>query len=241
VSIKGRSEGITIEIGKGVWADVVEELRERLAQSGTFFRGGNVALDVGARPLLENELKELRLVLDQCELNLALVRTTAERTFESAIALGLAARLLASGESDAEVEPAPSNQGFSHYFVYRGNLRSGQVLERREHILVIGDVNPGAEVVSEGDILIWGRMRGIAQAGAAGDRRSVVVALHLDPIQLRIAGTIAIDLSQVGRGNNRGLWKPGDKRPEVAFIANDQIVVEPWDESKPGGLAAFRR
>lgn len=241
VTIKGRSEGLTIEVGKGHWANVLDELRERLGQAGGFFRGGAVALDIGARPLLESELQEVRTLLDQHGMTLAVVRTAAERSFEAAIGLGLAARLLsASGDGEADVEPAASNQGFGRYFVYHGNLRSGQVLERNEHILLIGDVNPGAEVVSQGDILVWGRMRGIAHAGAGGDKRSVVLALHLDPIQLRIAGTIAIDLTQGGR-SGRWSWKSSDKRPEIAFIARDQIVIEPWDESKPGGVAAFRR
>jgi septum site-determining protein MinC len=200
-----------------------------------------VALDIGARPLLESELQDVRTLLDEYGMTLAVVRTAAERSFEAAIGLGLAARLLAaSGEGEADVEPTASNQGFGRYFVYHGNLRSGQVLERREHVLLIGDVNPGAEVVSQGDILVWGRMRGIAHAGAGGDKRSVVLALHLDPIQLRIAGAIAIDLTQSGR-SGRWSWKSSDKRPEIAFIAQDQIVIEPWDESKPGGLTAFRR
>ncbi|RIK44820.1 MAG: septum site-determining protein MinC [Chloroflexi bacterium] len=242
VTIKGRSEGVTIELGKGQWSNVLEELSERLSQAGNFFRGGAVALDVGPRPLLESELQEVRTLLDQQGMMLAVVRTAAERTFEAALGLGLAARLVASnGEGEADVEPAASNQGFGRYFVYHGNLRSGQVLERNEHILLIGDVNPGAEVVSQGDILVWGRMRGIAHAGAGGDKRSVVLALHLDPIQLRIAGTIAIDVTQVGRSGGRWSWKSIDKRPEIAFIVQEQIVIEPWDESKPGGLAAFRR
>jgi septum site-determining protein MinC len=241
VSIKGRSNGVVIEVGKGHWAEILAELSERLEQSGNFFRGGSVALDVGARPLLEAELEEVRKLLSTSGLGLGVVRTSAERTFEAAIALGLAAQLSGSAEQEeAEVEPSGSNQGFARYFVYRGNLRSGQILERKEHILVIGDVNPGAELVSHGDILVWGRMRGIAHAGAEGDRRSVVVALHLDPIQLRVAGLFAIDLTQQERGGRRPR-KVTDKRPEIAYIANEQIVIEPWDESKPGGLAAFRR
>lgn len=240
VSIKGRGEGIAIEIGKGPWPTVLEELRDRLTQSGKFFQGGNVALDVGSRPLLENELEEVLGVLTRSGMKLSLVRTGAERTFAAAIALGLAARLTSTeGVESAEVEPASSNHGLSNYYVYRGNLRSGQVLARSEHIMVIGEVNPGAEVISQGDIMVWGRMRGIAHAGAGGDQRSVVVALHLDPIQVRIASTVAIDLTANNR--NRGLRRNPDKRPEVAFIANNQIVIEPWDETKPGGLSAFRR
>jgi septum site-determining protein MinC len=241
VTIKGRSNGVVIEIGKGHWAEILAELSERLDQSGSFFRGGSVALDVGARPLLEAELEEVRKLLSASGLGLGVVRTSAERTFEAAIALGLAAQLSGGGEQEAaEVEPSGSNQGFARYFVYRGNLRSGQILERKEHILVIGDVNPGAELVSQGDVLVWGRMRGIAHAGSGGDRRAVVVALHLDPIQLRVAGLFAIDLTQPERGGRRPR-KSSEKRPEIAYIANEQIVIEPWDESKPGGLAAFRR
>jgi septum site-determining protein MinC len=242
VSIKGRGDGVVIEIGTGHWNEILAELRERLSQSGNFFRGGYVALEVGARPLLEGELAEIRTALEESGLKLGVIRTAAERTFEAAISLGLAARLVsANGQEEAEVESSGSNQGFGRYFVYRGNLRSGQVLDRREHIMVIGDVNPGAEVVSQGDVLVWGRMRGIAHAGAGGDKRSVVVALHLDPIQLRVAGVIAIDLTQNGRNGNRRGWKGSERRPEVAYVANEQIVIEPWDESKPGGLAAFRR
>ena len=242
VTVKGRGDGVAIELGKGLWPELIQELNDRLAQSGNFFRGGHVALDVGGRPLLEGELGQVRTALESHGMTLGVVRTSAERTFESAIALGLAARLTTDdGQVGAEVESAASNQGFANFFVYRGNLRSGQVLERNEHIVVIGDVNPGAEIVSQGDILVWGRIRGIAHAGAAGDKRSVVVALHLEPVQLRIAGVVAIDVAQTAGATGRRPTKSGDKRPEVAHIAGDQIVIEPWDESKPGGLAIFRR
>lgn len=242
VVIKGRSEGVVIEIGKGQWSDLLEELGERLNQAGSFFRGGNVALDVGNRPLLETELAAAQSLLENSGMKLAVVRSGAERTFESAISLGLAARLLdGEGNTDAEVESSSSNQGFARYFVYRGNLRSGQILERREHVMIVGDVNPGAEVSSQGDILVWGRMRGIAQAGSNGDKRSIVVALQMEPIQLRIGGILAIDTSSTERATGRWTRKTSEKRPEVAYVVNDQIVIEPWDESKPGGLTAFRR
>jgi septum site-determining protein MinC len=204
-----------------------------------------VALDVGARPLLESELHQVLAILEANGMKLGLVRTAAERTFEAAIALGVPAKLQnGDGFSEAESESAASNHAGEHYFVYRGNLRSGQVLERTEHVMVVGDVNPGAEVVSQGDILVWGRLRGIAHAGAAGDRRAIVVALKLDPIQLRIAGVVGVTTEQQnGRAAGRWSWKADTGRhPEVAYlIADDQIAVEAWDETKPGGLAAFRR
>lgn len=242
INIKGRSDGVAIEIDKGNWLDLLQHLDERLTQAAGFFRGGRVALDVGARPLLETELDQVLALLEQHGMKLGVVRTLAERTFEAAVTLGIAAKLeTAEGATDAEIEAAESNWGNERHFVYRGNLRAGQVLERREHILVLGDVNPGAVVNSHGDILVWGRLRGIAQAGAGGDRQAVVLALHLEPVQLRIAGVIAVGDGQGARNGRRWLWKGVEKRPEIAYVAGEQIVIEPWDESKPGGLSAFRR
>ncbi len=244
VNIKGRGDGIAIEIGKGNWADLLHHLGERLTQAAGFFRGGRVALDVGSRPLLENELDQIRELLATYNMTLGVVRTTAERTFEAAIALGLAAKLeTPHGETDAEIESAASNHTADHHFVYRGNLRSGQVLKRDEHVLIIGDVNPGAEVISTGDILVWGRLRGLVDAGASGDTRSVVLALELAPIQLRIAHVVAEpNEDQVAKANGRWTWRRSKvQRPEIAYVAEERVVTEPWDDSKPGGLSAFRR
>jgi septum site-determining protein MinC len=244
VHIKGRGDGIVIEIGKGNWADLLSHLKERLTQATAFFRGGTVALHVGGRPLLEHELQQVCDLLATFHMQMGVIRTTAERTFDAAISLGLAAKLeTAEGETDAEIEAAASNRTADHHFVYRGNLRSGQILERAEHVLVIGDVNPGAEVISAGDILVWGRVRGLIHAGAEGDGRSVVLALDLEPIQLRIANVLATaDDLQSNQTYSRWGWKrSGKRRPAIAYVAQERIVVEPWDDSKPGGISAFRR
>lgn len=244
VHIKGRGDGIIIEISKGNWPDLLNHLSERLTQAAGFFRGGTVALHVGGRPLLEHELKQVNDLLTTFNMQLGVIRTSAERTFDAAIALGLAAKLETSdGETDAEIETAESNRSADHHFVYRGNLRSGQVLERAEHILIIGDINPGAEVISTGDILVWGRVRGLVHAGADGDSRSVVLALDLEPIQLRIANVVATpeDL-QGNQSSSRWGWKRQEqRRAAIAYVAQERITVEPWDDSKPGGVSAFRR
>jgi septum site-determining protein MinC len=86
------------------------------------------------------------------------------------------------------------------------------------HVVVIGDVNPGAEIVALGDVIVWGRLRGNVHAGADGDENAVVCALDMMPTQLRIASYI--------------VTSPADKRrkprPEVACVRNDQIIVEAW-------------
>lgn len=127
--------------------------------------------------------------------------------------------------------PPPKPTG---HFVHRGSLRSGQILRKAESIVVIGDVNPGAQVISSGDVIVWGRLRGIAYAGVDGNRRSVVAALDFVPTQLRIANLTAIAPEQK-RGRGLFFWrKEPARRPEIARVIDERIVVEPWDEAKIG-------
>jgi septum site-determining protein MinC len=102
----------------------------------------------------------------------------------------------------------------------RRTLRSGQSIQHDGDICIIGDVNPGAEVVGGGDVIVWGSLRGVVHAGAGGDSEAVICALQLAPTQLRIA-----DLR--GRGPEGGV--PGPRAvPEMARIAEGHIVVEAW-------------
>jgi septum site-determining protein MinC len=100
-------------------------------------------------------------------------------------------------------------------------LRSGTRVEFPGHIVVLGDVNPGAEIVADGNVIIWGRLRGMVHAGAKGNAGSVVCALDLSPTQLRIADadSTALESSdapmpEIARINEQGklqaeAWTPG--------------------------------
>ena len=115
-------------------------------------------------------------------------------------------------------------------YVYRGTLRSGQSCTHTGTVVVLGDVNPGAQVISGSDVLVWGRLRGIVHAGAMGDERAIVAALDFEPVQLRIAGYIA--RTPKGASNNPGHWfwrRERSGKPEVARVIDKQIFVDPWD------------
>lgn len=101
-----------------------------------------------------------------------------------------------------------------------GTLRGGQALHHAGNIVVIGDVNPGTELVATGDIVVFGRLLGVAHAGAQGDNDAKVYALHLQATQLRIATTIAVDEE---RSRNAS-------EPEVAFVRDGRIVVAPFSK-----------
>ncbi|RKM62454.1 septum site-determining protein MinC [Butyrivibrio sp. CB08] len=119
--------------------------------------------------------------------------------------------------------------------IYKGNLRSGQDISSEKSIVILGDVKPGANVTSFGSIFILGELRGNAFAGASGDRKSVIMALELDPIQIRIAETIAIS-PDAEKGNKikvkrKKLLKDAGNVPEVAYIENGHIVKTSYGTS----------
>lgn len=101
----------------------------------------------------------------------------------------------------------------------RQTLRSGQVVSHSGHLVVVGDVNPGAEILAEGDITVWGSLRGVAHAGIGGNVNSEIRALNLQPVQIRIANAIARspDRPRVHFTSSTG--------PEVAKIVEGKIRV----------------
>ncbi len=115
-------------------------------------------------------------------------------------------------------------------YLYRGTLRSGQIFRHAGSVIILGDVNPGAQVVSGSDVYIWGRLRGVVHAGAMGDENAVIGALDFEPIQVRIGGFIA--MSPRGNANDPGRWfwnRQTTDRPEIARIVGGQVVVDQWD------------
>jgi septum formation inhibitor MinC len=99
-----------------------------------------------------------------------------------------AARLPALSKSIAKPATKPASSGV---LIMKQTLRSGQRVCHNGHLVVIGDVNPGAELVADGDITVWGALRGMAHAGASGDLNAEIRALKFGSIQLRIGQAIA--------------------------------------------------
>lgn len=241
IRIRGRTEGVSIEIGDGRWDALMIQLDARLEEAAGFFRGGQVVLDVGQRGLSIQQLHQVRGVLTLFGLNPGMLRTTSPLTFESALAAGMAVTLDEGPEGEQiTAQPAESNQEFHSHYVYRGNLRSGQLLQRDESILVIGDVNPGAQLISNGDILVWGRLRGVAHAGAAGAEDAVIGALLFEPTQLRIGNLIAISPDKkpkTGRSSRSQATSPA----RIAYVMDNRILVADWNEARRGGKLVLRR
>jgi septum site-determining protein MinC len=205
------------------WQADLRVLETRLGQNAAFFRGGRVALDVGGRDLGRAEIEKVRSLLARHQVDLFAVVSESPMTEAAAQEVGLVIDL--GPVRPREPEPAAKSAAGGgeeplamDSLMVRRTLRSGQSLRHPGHVVVIGDVNPGAEVVAGGDILVWGRVRGVVHAGALGDERAVICALDLAPTQLRIAGHIA--------------RSPEDKRrkpvPEMASVRDRQIEAVSW-------------
>jgi septum site-determining protein MinC len=217
VQIKGLRDGLLVTLGEGGWDELHQALLAHLDEQAGFLRGARLALDVGNHILKAADLGQLSREIADRELTLWAVLSNSPTTERSAQSFGLATRL-SKPRPEPGIPPADgtSQHGESAVLVRR-TLRSGVSVQHAGHIVVIGDVNPGAEVVAGGDVIVWGRLRGMVHAGAQGNESAIVCALDLSPIQLRIAGQIALAPKRRG--------KP---QPETARLLNGQVVAEPW-------------
>ncbi len=216
VSIKGTGDGLTITIGSGNWQTILEELSRQLSQRAAFFKGGRVALVVGERLLSAEELEAVGQLLASQQMTLWAVEGRSEETQAAAQALGLEVQTISAAvDSTSEADET----GLMATTTLRRTLRSGQSVEFPGHIVIIGDVNPGARVVAGGHIIVWGRLRGTAHAGVIAPKEAFICALELSPMQLIIGNVIS--RSPAGE-------RPAHVTPEVAFVQDGQIIAEAW-------------
>lgn len=216
VQIKGIKDGLLVETGSGDWAEEEKALLKHIKEQGDFYQGGRLAIDVGNHVLKAAKLGALRDILSDHGVKLWAVLSNSPTTEQAAQALGLTIRLKQPMPPKGIPEKRNGIQGENALF-YRRTLRSGHKVKYPGHVIVLGDVNPGAEIIAGGNIIVWGRFRGLAHAGAQGDTEAVVCALELSPTQLRIADKISI--SPPARK---------DPEPEIAYLENGQVVAQPW-------------
>lgn len=214
ISIKGTSDGLLVTLPAGSWFQIKRQLLEMIETRAEFFKGAQVALQVGDIDLGASELGGLRDLLFQHGIDLQAILSSSDTTRASAANLGL--RLELKQPDTQPVAATGAIDGEEAIFLAR-TIRSGHSIHFPGHVTILGDVNPGAEIVAGGNVVVWGRLRGTVHAGAGGDEDCIVCALDLAPTQLRIAGHIAVSPSKKGR-----------QQPEMARVREEQIVAEAW-------------
>ncbi len=217
IQIKGLRDGLLVSLDDAPWDEQREALLAQVDTQQAFFHGARLALDVASQVLHVNELVELRDQLSERGISLWAVISESPTTEKTAQLLGLATRI-SKPRPEENRQFSVENLGEETALFLSRTLRSGTRIEFSGHVVVFGDVNPGAEIVAEGNVIIWGRLRGMVHAGAKGNRNAVICALDLSPTQLRIANEVSAVL------------KPReDPAPEIARINKDgKLQAEFW-------------
>jgi septum site-determining protein MinC len=232
ISIKGLREGLIVICDDGPWPTQLQELEGKINSNARFFRGGQLALDVKAMLLSPDDIRRAQMLLEQYDVKLWAVLSQNESTNSNVHKLRLASSLRppepeahTKGETFViqDSEPVLSHAAdTTDGLLVRKRVRSGQVLRHPGHVVVIGDVNPGAQIIAGGDIVVWGKLQGLAHAGALGDSGAVICALDFMPSLIRIADAARGVLNTPRRGRA--------KRPEMALLEQQEIKIVQWQD-----------
>ena len=222
IRIKGMRDGLLVSLPEGEWDEQSAALLAQIDGRLGFFQGARLALDVGPQIVKVNEMVELRDRLSERQVSLWAVISESPVTEQTAQLLGLATRVSKPRpEEQQSLDAGPISQETALYV--NRTIRSGTRVEFPGSVVVLGDVNAGAELVVQGSAIIWGRLRGSVHAGSAGENGAVICALEIAPMRLRIADHV-MDAPSGER----------DDRPAMALVRDDEIVLEAWQPAGAG-------
>ena len=216
VVLKSNKYGINLILDpEAAFDQLLSDVIAKFKDADSFFKDAKVALSFEGRKLTEEEEHKILLAIEENSSVSVLCVLDPDPAKEQ--------RMKAALETRDEEEATRTGQ------FYKGTLRSGQLLECDTSIVVLGDVNPGAKVISRGNIVVLGSLKGNAYAGASGNELAFVAALDMDPVQIKIGDVI-------GRSADRAAWEGSGRKkkktepalePQVAIVKDGNIYIEP--------------
>ena len=199
ININLKKNELIIKIKEDASYDnIIDSLKKKLPELKKLYQDDKTPIRVSGKILKNKEIDELQKMIRDC--------IDVEVEFDTPKALGLA-----SIKKTFEQEIAISETKF-----HRGSLRSGQKMEVEGSIVIIGDVNSGAEIIASDNIVVLGNLRGLAHAGAKGNKQAIIAAGLFDPAQVRIANIV----KEIDRDE-----EPLHKNAYI-FVDNDKIVID---------------
>lgn len=197
------------------WPDLWLQLKQRLNGGERFWQPNTpVNLMAQDRLLDGRQLQEIANALSECQLQLQKVCTSRRQTAVAAAAAGYNVEQV-SAIAYLNKSAPESGEALAEPLYLQTTLRSGVEIRHPGSVIILGDVNPGSSVVADGDILVWGRLRGLVHAGAKGNSQCLIMALQMEPTQLRIANSVARSPEK----------PPTELYPEVAYITPQGIRI----------------
>ena len=182
-------------------------------------KSDNLEIDCENLDLLCTDILELIEIASKYDCKIISFCSSSSKTVISSKSLGYRSQFIIENHSNNTLKINGKNLNFSKTHFHEGTVRSGEYLDSPGDLLILGDVNPGAIVSAEENIIIWGRLLGIAHAGSKGNSKATISALQIRPVQLRIANKVA-------RGPKEKLQIG---LAEQAKIDSEEIVISPLD------------
>lgn len=209
VIIKSNKYGLIVILDENLpFEELLLDIGDKFEEAANFFKNAKMALTFRGRILTKDQEKQVvEAIVNHSGIHILCIvdeQKDHEEYYRQA------------------VELANQEQEKQDGMFYRGTLRAGQVLEMETSVVILGDVNPGASVVSKGNIVVLGSCRGSVYAGAAGNRECFVAALILKPNQVRIADKLA--RSAITKRVDTGEYQID---PKISYIKEDHIYVKP--------------
>lgn len=208
------------------WSAILQRLKQRLSNPESSWETiAAVDLVVENRLIDQRQFQLIAKLLSTAKLTLDRIHTSRRQTAVAAVTAGysveqtmptiLAEKLKSAKLTNLKFPQVESTQELEKPLFLSKTIRSGSEIRHHGHVVLVGDLNPGGTIVADGDILVWGRLKGVAHAGANGNRSSCIMALQMEPTQLRIADKVA----------RAPATQPEDFFPEVAHIAANGIRI----------------
>mgnify|MGYP001048101088 CR=1 FL=1 len=225
VRVRGTVDGLVLQLPTGLpLPALLDQARSTLEGSQAFFRDAELVIDYEEREPSLEEIVALQRLLSDLGIRLRAVTSRRPEHRERLRSWGLhPLRIVERAAGPSPVLPVPPSsspaEGGQPAQYLRRTLRSGMSVTSEGDLVIVGDVNPGAEVYAAGDVLVWGALRGTVHAGMHGNPEAIIAALRLIPTQLRIGSLVAR-----APDSRRALVD----QPAVARVLDGSIVVEPW-------------
>ncbi len=189
LKIKGINDGLLMTLPNLSWDECCSAVRDTIGANLGFYEGANLFLDAGDMDIRVVEITSLRNELESSGIHLKGIFSHSEKTMQNCISLGLMTEPAVSKRSFRRetIEEQQPNKGVGEqaYLVTR-TVRSGTVIDRKETVVVLGDVNPGAEIRSGKNIIVIGTARGRLCAGNSGYAEAYIAASDFDDAQVMV-------------------------------------------------------
>lgn len=215
VLFKGTKDGLIVLLSSEVdFATLKLFLKKKTEDAKKFFKGAKVSITFKGRVLNEEEQYELlEIISEQTQLNISYIHEDNNLNKSDSIY-----------SMDTEDYLSSNNYQIDKTQYYKGTIRSGQKIEFEGSVVIIGDVNPGGEIIAGGNIIILGSLKGIVHAGSRGSTKAFVAALTMRPMQLHIGDVIT-------RSPDQGDFIKDTSKifPQIAYLHNNNIYIEPID------------